>query len=183
MLKSDDKNIIFRINQGDLVAFEHIFRKHYENLCRYAMKILNNADEAEEVVQDLFLVLWQKRETIKIDVSLKAYLYIAVHNRCLKLLRRKNIEEKFRNSQSKTVVYSESPEETANTGEMFEIFERTMDSLPARCSAIFRMSRFEGLKYAEIARKLSVSVKTVEANMGKALKMLRKNLKDYTEVA
>jgi RNA polymerase sigma-70 factor (ECF subfamily) len=74
------------------------------------------------------------------------------------------------------------PQHAADMREMQVIIEKTLDSLPERCSRIFRLNRFEGLKYQEIARKLSISIKTVEANMGKALKMLRKNLKNYVEV-
>ena len=143
----------------------------------------NDASEAEEIVQDLFYALWEKRQTVRIDVSLKSYLYTAVHNRCLKYIRRRNVEKKYRSSKLGMAGQQETSESQSHPDELCEIFEKTMDALPPRCSAIFRMNRFEGLKYAEIAERLSLSVKTIESNMGKALKMLRRNLRDYTETA
>jgi RNA polymerase sigma-70 factor, ECF subfamily len=178
-----DKNIIAKISAGDLGTFESVFRDYYENLCRYALRILNDSAEAEEVVQDLFYSIWEKRQNISINISLNSYLYKAVHNRCIKYLRHRNVEEKYRTGYHEALKSPETPEENTRSEELYRIFEKTLDSLPLKCSAIFRMNRFEGLKYKEIADRLSVSVKTVEANMGRALKMLRKNLKDFTEVA
>jgi len=173
-----------KISEGDLKTFESVFRKYYEMLCRYAVKITGDSDEAEEIVQDLFYLLWEKRQTLNIDVSLKSYLFAAVHNRCLKYIRHRNVEEKYRNGiAGEGSGMGMSPEDFANSEQLYELLEKTLISLPAKCSAIFRMNRFDGLRYSEIADKLSVSIKTVEANMGKALKILRKNLKDFTEVA
>jgi len=183
MLNIPEKNIVSRIIIGDFRIFEYVFRKHYEMLCRYAIRIINDGTEAEEIVQDLFYSLWEKRQSLKIDISLKSYLFAAVHNRCMKYIRHRNVEEKYRSEHPANTVEAESPETYAYSEELNEILERTLKSLPQKCSTIFRMNRFEGLKYSEIAAKLSVSVKTVEANMGRALKILRKNLKDYTEVA
>jgi len=91
-----ERNIIKRISRGDLKAFEMLFREYYEPLCRHALKLLNDADEAEEVVQDLFYALWEKRLQLRIETSVNAYLYSAVHNRCMKVLRHKTVESKFK---------------------------------------------------------------------------------------
>ena len=184
MLNAVEKNIIAKISRGDLKAFESLFRNHYEMLCMYAMKYLHDPDSAEEVVQDLFYTLWDKRLEIKINTSLKSYLYASVHNRCLKYIRHQTVRSNYREYYlTQESELETTPEDFTQTEELQKIVDRTLDSLPVRCSNIFKMNRFEGLKYHEIAKRLSISVKTVEANMGKALKMLRKNLKDYTEVA
>lgn len=179
-----EKNTMRSISRGDLKAFEMLFRKYYEPLCRYALRFLHDPDGAEEVVQDLFYALWEKRDQIRIETSVKSYLYAAVHNRCMKVLRHKAVESNFRTDYlSNKYDINAAPEDVTGTEELQQIVEHTLDALPDRCSRIFRLNRFEGLKYHEIAKILSISIKTVEANMGKALKLLRKNLKDYTEVA
>lgn len=168
----------------DLQSFEILFRQYYQMLCAYAIRFVNDADTAEEVVQDLFYKLWEKRAELQINTSVKSYLFSAVHNRCLKFIEHRNVELKYRNYYllHESEIDSE-PHDAHNVLELQGIIESTLNSLPERCGRIFRLNRFEGLKYHEIAKKLSISVKTVEANMGKALKLLRKNLKNYVEVA
>lgn len=182
MNQRTEMNMVRKIARGDLKAFETLFRDYYEPLCRHALGILHDPDEAEEVVQDLFYAIWEKRVQLRIETSVNSYLYAAVHNRCLKVIRHKAVKADFRAYYlANGPVAGTAPEEGEGTEEMQRIIEQTLSSMPDRCSKIFRMNRFEGLKYQEIARQLSISVKTVEANMGKALKLLRKNLKDYLE--
>jgi RNA polymerase sigma-70 factor (ECF subfamily) len=153
-------------------------------LCAYAYGFVNDTDNAEEIVQDLFYKLWEKRFEIRINSSVKSYLYSAVHNRCLKFIEHRNVETKYRNYylMNESEIDSE-PHNSSNVHELQGIIDHTLDTLPERCGRIFRLNRFEGLKYQEIAELLSISIKTVEANMGKALKVLRKNLKEYIEIA
>lgn len=168
----------------DLRSFESIFRQYYQMLCSYAYRFLKDTDLAEEIVQELFYKLWEKRSEIQVTSSLKSYLFSAVHNRCLKFIEHRNVEAKYRNYYLLHGSEVDNQQQnSSNARELQGIIERTLDALPERCSRIFRLNRFEGLKYNEIAVKLSISVKTVEANMGKALKLLRKNLKNYVEVA
>jgi len=168
----------------DLRSFETIFRQYYQMLCSYAYRFVNDTDTAEEIVQELFYKLWEKRTELQITSSLKSYLFSAVHNRCLKFIEHRNVEAKYRNYylQHGSEIDNE-PQNSSNVRELQGIIERTLDSLPERCGRIFRLNRFDGLKYNEIAEKLSISVKTVEANMGKALKLLRRNLRQYVEIA
>lgn len=176
--------MVEQLSKGDLKTFEALFRKHYEILCLYAMKFVHDADTAEEIVQDLFYTLWEKRLELEINTSIKSYLYASVHNRSLKFLRHQTVESNYREYyQSIKTEIETTPEDITHTEEMQKIVIHTLDSLPERQRKIFKMNRFEGLKYHEIAKKLSISIKTVEASMGKTLKMLRKNLKDYTEIA
>jgi RNA polymerase sigma-70 factor (ECF subfamily) len=173
-----------QISLGNLKAYEMLFRQYYQMLCGYSLKFVGDPDVAEEIVQDLFYTLWEKRMELQINTSVKSYLFSAVHNRCLKFIEHRNVEQKYRSYylQHESEIDSE-PFDSAHVSEMQEIINQTLDSLPDRCGKIFRLNRFEGFKYHEIADKLSISVKTVEANMGKALKILRKNLKDFVEVA
>ncbi|MFH0842945.1 MAG: RNA polymerase sigma-70 factor [Bacteroidota bacterium] len=174
-----DSEIIRRIRQGDKGQFESLFRTSYVSLVRYAKTIIRDHDSAEEIVQDLFFRLWQDREKIQIESSLNGYLFRAVHNRCLHRIEHNRVVERHVHE----ALYS-PPGEVENPSEIIQYKELQakiaviIARLPERCGRIFCMNRFEGLKYAEIAEKLSVSVKTVEANMGKALKEFRKALKE-----
>jgi len=174
-----DKHIINEIQEGNLEEFENVFRLYYPLLCHYALQILKEANLAEEIVQNLFCHIWENKQNLNIHTSLKAYLYKATYQNCLQYLRKKAVRieygEYIKRNGSEQSTISVSIEEH----EIQTIIKNTLSNLPLRCSKIFRMSRFDGLKYHEIADKLSISVKTVEANMGKALKAFRKNLKDY----
>ena len=181
-MKSRNWKIFEEIREGNLITFENIFRKYYEALCNYASKYTKDLSVAEEVVQELFYKLWEKRNKLNINVSLKSYLYRSVYNGCLQYLNHRTIEIKYENFYKKqNKEYNNNASEAIRMQELNEIITSTLNSLPERCRKIFLLNRYEGLKYREIADKLSLSVKTIEANMGKALKLLRKNLKNYVE--
>jgi RNA polymerase sigma-70 factor (ECF subfamily) len=172
-----DTDIIGRIRQGDVQQFESLFRSSYVSLVRYAKTLLKDQDTAEEIVQDLFFRIWKDREKIKIESSLNGYLFRSVHNRCLHFIEHNRIVEKHAEEMSFRQPESpESPSDILNYKELQARIANILEKLPERCGQIFCMNRFEGLKYNEIAEKLSVSVKTVEANMGRALKEFRKEL-------
>lgn len=163
-------------------SFEWLFRKYYTMLCNYAYKFLKDIDTAEEIIQDLFFNIWEKRHDITIESSVKSYLYKSVYNRSMLMLRHKNIEIRY----EKYLKDNESLTESDVSGdidaeELAMVIDKTLEELPERRRKIFSLSRFEGLKYHEIAKKLSLSVKTIESNMGKALKLFRKNIKAYLE--
>jgi len=169
-----------KIKLGNIKAFENVFREFYPVLCSFANKILKDKDKSEEIVQDIFYNIWKKRENIEINTSLKSYLFKSVQNKCYQIEQHKVIENKYKNyvKQESFSNYN-IPFDELELQEVNLLIEATLNSLPANCNTIFRMSRFEGLKYKEIAEKLSISVKTVEANMSKALKKFRTNLKEY----
>jgi len=172
-----DTEIIGRIRKGDIGQFESLFKSSYVSLVRYAKTLIKDQDTAEEIVQDLFFRLWQDREKIKIESSLNGYLFRSVHNRCLhhiehnKVVERHATEMLYRQQDS-----PESPSDILHYKELQARIAGILERLPERCGKIFYMNRFEGLKYTEIAEKLSISIKTVEANMGRALKEFRKEL-------
>lgn len=174
-----DNEIIKRIRQGDVKQFESLFRSSYISLVRYAKSFVNDHDTAEEIVQDLFFRIWTDRDKIKIETSLNGYLFRAVHNRCLHLFEHRKVIEKHEKEiiqeQKKS---SDNISEIIRYNELQNAVARILERLPERCGRIFCMNRFEGLKYNEIADKLAISVKTVEADMSKALKEFRKALKE-----
>ena len=175
-----EKQVIEKIRKGDVQAFEWLFRQYYEKLCQWAHHYLQDLDSSEEVVQDLYYHLWRNRDTTEFHVSVKSYLYKAVSNNCKMLIRNRDRRSAI---EAEIVLLNtdsaEEPEELLEVKEIREVVNRTLEELPEKPAQIFRMSRYEGLKYREIAEKLSISIKTVEANMGKALKVFRKNLQEY----
>ena len=152
-------------------------------LCLYATSITGELEVAEEIVQDLFYVFWKERESLPILRSIKNYLYGATRNRSLQYLEHQEVRYRYRN----TVLAGENPESESYTPqdqleykELQSLVNRALGKLPERRLRIFRMHRFEGMKYAEIASSLSLSIKTVEAEMTKALQTLRKEIENYT---
>ncbi len=172
-----DTEIIGRIRQGDKGQFELLFRSSYVSLVRYAMTLIKDYDTAEEIVQDLFFRLWQDKEKLNIESSLNGYLFRSVHNKCLHFIEHKKVVDRHAGEMLQQEQGSqESPSDILHYKELQVRIAKILERLPERCGQIFYMSRFEGLKYTEIAEKLSVSIKTVESNMGKALKEFRKEL-------
>jgi RNA polymerase sigma-70 factor (ECF subfamily) len=174
-----DTEIIRRIRQGDTGQFESLFRSSYVSMVRYAKRLVKDHDTAEEIVQDLFFRLWQYKEKIIIESSLNGYLFRAVHNRCLHWIdHNKVVERHAREALYRQTEAMENPTDAIYYKELQSKIASIIERLPDRCGRIFCMNRFEGLKYSEIAEKLSVSVKTVEADMGRALREFRKALKE-----
>ncbi|HOW39282.1 MAG TPA: RNA polymerase sigma-70 factor [Bacteroidales bacterium] len=172
-----DSEIAGRIRKGDKVAFESLFRSSYVSLVKYARTLLKDQDTSEEIVQDLFVRLWQERESVRIESSFNGYLFRAVHNRCLHYIEHRKVVQRHADQKiSGQTDNSEDPAEILHYKDLQKQVAAILERLPERCGKIFCMSRFEGLKYSEIAEKLSVSIKTVEASMGRALREFRKEL-------
>jgi len=176
------KSISFqqRTRNNDISAFEELFRKYYPGLVNYAYGFIKDMDASEEIVQDFFYNYWKNRKEINIKFSIKSYLYRSIRNNSLKYLEALAVRRRYADRVIDAAkVHSGYENMDLEVKELNELIEHTLKELPERCVQIFRMSRFEGLKYEEIAEELSVSVKTVEANMGKALKLLRERLGKY----
>ncbi|HEU5168489.1 MAG TPA: RNA polymerase sigma-70 factor [Chitinophagaceae bacterium] len=166
--------------QRDETAFEQVFKTHFKRLHAYAFTILRDEVEAEEMVQQVFFKLWERNENLSLTGSVSAYLYRAVHNECLNYLK----HQKVRSNHQLHVAYSmknevEHPAKKVMAGELEKKIHTALNELPEQCRTIFQMSRFDELKYREIADKLGISIKTVENQMGKALKLLREKLVDF----
>ena len=165
-----------RIRTGDRAAFEESFRAHYRPLCAFAMQYVKDRDGVEDLVQDLFFRLWQDRERITITSSLRSYLFTAVRNRCLNALSAKGRVRPLNEEVDDRLQEEERGEE--EHAERAARVQAAIEALPEERRKVFRLSRYEGLKYHEIAERLGISVKTVENQMGKALKTLREELAD-----
>jgi len=174
------EQLIITLKAGDLTAFEMLFRTYYQPLCKYAFTFVQDRDEAEEIVQSTFLNIWEKRESLSIHTGIKPYLYAMVRNACLNVLKHEKIKQQHATMEMAVAERSvESVARTIMASELETKIYRAMDQLPEQCRLIFKLSRFEELKYAEIAQQLHISIKTVENQMGKALRIMREQLKDY----
>lgn len=172
----DERDLLGRIRQGDEGAFDAIFREHYASLVRCAEGMLRRRDVAEEVVQEVLLALWQRRDTLVVEESLRSYLFRATRNRSLNHLRHAAIERRAEPELS-AIEPLEAPAPSGLVDEEIQAALRSaISELPPRCREVFELSRVHGLRYAEIASTLGISVKTVEAQMGKALRVLRERL-------
>ena len=172
----EERDLLERIRDGDEGAFDVIFREHYASLVRTAEGMLQRRDVAEEIVQDVMLALWQRRATLFVEDSLRAYLFRATRNRALNHLRHAAIERRAEPELS-AVESSDAPAPATLVHEEIDAALRhAVSTLPPRCREVFELSRVHGLRYSEIASTLGISVKTVEAQMGKALRTLRQLL-------
>lgn len=179
-MELDDNQLLDTLKAGDITAFEMLFRTYYQPLCNYAYTFVQDRDEAEEIVQTTFLALWERKETLEIRTAVKPYLYAMVRNACLNVLKHEKV--KRQHAVVHMAVAERSVESVARTVMASELETRiykAMDVLPEQCRLVFKLSRFEELKYAEIAEQLNISVKTVENHMGKALRIMREQLRDY----
>ncbi len=177
--------LAMRIKQGDEQAFELFFRKFYVRLCNFANKFLNNPEEAREVVQEVFCRLWERRELINPEDSLKSFIFKIIQNQSINILRKRKVESRY--TEIYKLVYCEhfdfSPHESLLAKELEDSIAIAIGDLPTECRKIFELSRNEGLKYKEIAETLHISIKTVESQMSKALRNLRIDLSDYITFA
>lgn len=167
----------------DKAAFEELFRSYFTPLCSFAQKFVRDADEAKDIVHNVFINLWNKRKEIDLETSLKSYLFQGVHNRSLNYIRDNKKLVQFDAPQNKAELgkYLESRDHLVSS-EAESRINRALDDLPDKCREIFLMNRFDGLKYREIAEKLNISIKTVETQMSRALKSLRERLSDMITV-
>jgi RNA polymerase sigma-70 factor, ECF subfamily len=168
------------LRRGDEAAFDAVFRAHYAPLCRYATGLTDgDPDEAEDLVQQAFVKLWEKRDTLDFNWSVKAYLYKMVHNTALNRLRHQQTKQKYQQYNLALPLENAQEQPQDTLPELRERLQEALNELPPQCRNVFELSRFEELKYREIAELLDISIKTVETQMGKALRLMRLRLADY----
>lgn len=176
----EDRKLIEDIRNGEEGAFERLFKRYYRNLCIYALKYIPDELIVEDLVQEMFQKLWEKRDNFYITSSLDSYLFRSIHNLAINYIN----HEKIKNSYKDRVIkgYKEKVYNDENAYwelDLETIVNKNIEDLPERRKQIFKMSRFEDMKNQEIADKLNVSIKTVEAQMTQAIRFLRDRLKDY----
>jgi len=179
-MELENESIGTLLAQRDEAAFEQVFKIHFKRLHAYAFTILRDEIQAEEMVQQVFFKLWERNDNLSLTGSISSYLYRAVHNESLNYIK----HQKVRSNHQLNVAYSmknevEHPAKKIMAGELEKKIHSALNELPEQCRTIFQMSRFDELKYREIADKLDISVKTVESQMSKALRLLRVKLVDF----
>jgi len=162
----------------DKNQLEAVFLEQYEALHRYAFTILKNPDDAKDIVQAVFLNLWEKRFSLNINSSIKAYLFKSVHNQSINHLKK---EISIQKHHANLVIEQTYYDAVINAQEEEQLLKQkidgVLDQLSPQCRTVFVKSRMEQKKYTEIAKELGIAVKTVEAHMGKALKLIRQLLR------
>ena len=181
LMDNDAAGIAFT-NAGNPALFEDIFKTHFSGLHAYAYSVVKDAAAAEEIVQNVFYKLWERKNNVKIEQSVAAYLYRAVYNDSLNYLRHNKVKAAHQTYTTRNTEEGNHATDPASLRELQQKIDTSINELPEQCRTIFQMSRFEDLTYRSIADKLGISVKTVENQMGKALRVLRTKLIDYLPV-
>ncbi|HVG40537.1 MAG TPA: RNA polymerase sigma-70 factor [Chitinophagaceae bacterium] len=178
-MQLNDSALIGLLATRDKSAYEMVFKTYFKPLHAYAFSIVKDEAAAEEMVQNIFLKLWERAGNLTIAGSLAAYLYRAVHNESLNYHKHNKVKAAYQLQVS--YKRGNEPDASVKIGlkELETKLAVAMNDLPEQCRTIFQLSRFEELRYREIADKLQISIKTVENQMGKALRLLRERLVDY----
>lgn len=179
----NDRELLDGLRRGDHEAFDAIFRAHYGALVGLAESLLRGRGLAEEVVQEVMLELWRRRESLAVEESLRAYLFRATRNRALNQLRHERVRVAAAPRLQVETASAAAAEPNLVQEEIDAALAAAMATLPPRCREVFALSRVHGLRYAEIASTLGLSIKTVEAQMGKALRILRQELAAWLPTA
>ncbi len=174
-IQAIENSLFILIKGDDKKAFDQLFLKYYSDLCRFAITFLNESDEAEDVVQKIFIRLWENRNKLIIPKNEKAFLYRSVYNECLNSVRNKNTRE--RNYLQYFLELDTSPSEQDPNPEIHKIVNRSINNLPVKCQEIFILNKIEGLTQKEISEYMGISAKTVENQVANAISKLRVELK------
>jgi RNA polymerase sigma-70 factor (ECF subfamily) len=182
-----EKQLVDSINKGELEAFHHLYIEYYSSLCIYAKNFTRNKEIAEEVVQDVFISIWEHKGHLNIESSLKSFLFVSVRNGCLNHLKHLLVVNKFnlyytqllKDAQDLFNVSRETGDSLLMANELEEKIFKEIELLPEQCRRIFIMSRFDCLTHQEIADKLGVTINTVHRQTSIALEKLRLALKNY----
>lgn len=177
------------IQTGDIKSFEMVFKTYYNRLCIYANGYLHDKEQVKLIVNDVFILLWEKRAELNIETSLSGYLHTCVRNHCINYLQREKKKIELIVSDLDSVlsddnmpnhpVSTDLPIDSLLLDELTENIKRGMDTLPPQCREVFILSRIENLSNEEIAQKLDLSVGTVKSQLFRALTKLRKELSAY----
>lgn len=171
-----EQKLLTGISKGEESAFRYLFDKYYQILVTFAYRFLGDLDSSRNLVQDIFVMLYDKREEIKIHSSLKAHLYQTVRNRALNVIKREKMQREHHGRILEDQKDNEGYEQNMGASELEARISSVVDTLPGQCKKIFLMSRHDGVPNADIAQKLSISKRTVETQISKALKKIREDL-------
>jgi RNA polymerase sigma-70 factor (ECF subfamily) len=170
-----------RIRQGDVGEYERFFRSCYRRLCIYAEHIIGNSMEAEEIVCNLFVRIWEKREQLPVRTSMESYIVSAVHHEAVNYLKHAEVEERYREKVQYQLKYldllnpegADTPLTDMLEKEMNELIDKAVQTLPQQCREVFVLHMMDGLSYEEVAVKLNVTVNTVRTQITRGMKKMR----------
>ncbi len=185
-----EKRILKELKYGSKKAFEYVFKAYYASLCRYAEEILRDSDQAEDVVEIIFIRIWEERKKLDYHTSFRSYLYRSTYNACLNVIRKRKSESKYRDFFLNHADFSKTHDYGSSSYPLSGIIEKEMeggiakviDALPPQCKKIFLMSRVDNLSHQEIADKLDLSLNTVKSQIMNALKKIQVALKNVMVV-
>ena len=174
----DDILLISLLRQGDAEAYKQLYLKYYAPLCEYASQFVTD-DDAEDLVQDFMLFIWEIHENLIIEKSLKSYLFVSIKHRCINHMKKKQVYQQIQAKIYENIKDQFEDPDSYLINELEELIQKTISELPEKYRKVFTMSRYEVQTNVKIAAKLGISVKTVEYRISQALKILRVKLKDY----
>lgn len=176
-----EENVINSLKKGDKSAFEYLYDQYWKQLFGIALKFLGSPDESKDVVQELFVELWVKKDFLQIQSSLSGYLHQALKNRILNFIRSKSIKDKYVDLLmiERQNINSVETDHYLNFKALDQAFHQEIEALPEKCAQIFRMNKIEDYSIPEIAQKLDLSPQTVKNQLQKASKRIRQNLGHY----
>ena len=175
-----EKELTLLLGTGDHLAFQELYRRCWETLLNTAFKTLDSIEEAEEIVQDLFITLYVNRNSLQINTTLEGYLKTALKRKVLNLYRSKHVHEKYLKSiltENRLEFYT--PYHALQAKELSKRVEVSTQKMPEKCREVFILSRIENLSNKTIAEKLSISISTVEKHIGKAIRILKADFREY----
>lgn len=178
-MENNHDHLIRGLRAGNRQVFEEIFNTWYDPLVRYCIQRLYNQEDAEEIVQDIFIKLWVRREELNYSPSIKSYLYRTALNRIINFKEHQQVRNAHRTHVLAASNYADGDSSSINAKEIQWLAAEAVNGMPKKRKMVYELSRRDGLSYAEIAEKMGVSVKTVEAHLTAALMQLRTHLKDY----
>lgn len=179
MMTPEEESALFeKLREGDKKALERLFKYYYSTLCNFALPIVRQPDLAEELVADVFFVIWRDREHLQV-LNLKAYLFRAVRNKALEVLRTESKHLHVDVEQVELPPSHTTPESDLLYHELNSRYQHAYEALPDKCKLIFKLNRIDGLTYQQISEVLEISVKTVENQMSNALRLIRSDIARY----
>ena len=183
-MEISEQEVVFRLREGDKQAYAQLFQEQYKGLVSYANKFVMDTEVARDLVQDVFIYIWEKRQKISIESSITSYLYRAVHNISINHLKKESTKTDYirnflinLNGSDYHSSQADDAHELVVQKDLSERIDEIITLLPEQCRNIFKLSRFRGMKNKEIAAVYSISVRTVETQIYRALKVLKENLK------
>jgi RNA polymerase sigma-70 factor (ECF subfamily) len=177
----EEKDLLYKLQSGNVTAFTTIYNQHWKKMFYLAGNKLQNLAEAEELVQDIFLDLWRRREELKITGSLSSYLSACVKYKVINVLAKRNQQERYSlySSHQSRLLADNTTEERLRLEELQHELMNETEKLPAKCKMVFRLSREQGYSQKQIATRMGISEKTVESHLSKALRTLRIGLSQF----